>query len=398
MLSRVDLRKGSADYLNSFSPDELFGLFSITRIARIDGLDQIGVPVYSAVRPAGKIISVTAGKSMDRALARAGAIAEGIEYHIFENPGGSFEVGTTEDLGFPLRKGSTWTPETPICLEPVVHLKTGRSHLFPSQLLWLVNRGKENTHYFQKSSNGQATGATLCDALLQALLECIERDQVTLRRISLQDLGIYPPRVRIPQSCDRLQAMCRSSSLSLFLFLCNVDIPIPVYWAILCDHEWQAFAGWGCDLNQEEAATRAILEAIQSRAVYIAGARDDIERRYVDHSEQKALIRQLSALPGIHTKQLNYDTSLTAQDELSKVLRLLGPWSDRIYYKEIPVNERLVAVKVCVLGFEQPIIPARHGWQAVRWHKLKEKYEQTLQMEQGKTSEMEILGRSGMAE
>jgi len=118
---------------------------------------------------------------------------------------------------------------------------------------------------------------------------------------------------------------------------------------------------------------------MQSRVVYIAGARDDIQRRYIDRSEQRALTERLSGLPEANT---DYDElyagrrTLSAEAELSRVLFRLGSWSDRIYYKHIQINEHLCAVKVQVLGFEQPILPHRYGWQAVRWHKLKEQYEQ----------------------
>ena len=152
-------------------------------------------------------------------------------------------------------------------------------------LIWLAKReGKER--HFMTSSNGQAVGPTFADAFCQGLCECVERDQLTLRRLSLSRLGVYPPIVDlshdIPESIGELHLKCSNASLKLVLFYCTADIPIPVYWAILFDpNGYASFSGWGCHITHEHAAERAILEAIQSRAVYIAGARDDIERKQV---------------------------------------------------------------------------------------------------------------------
>ena len=377
MNTRRESRLASAAYLNSLGADELFGLWGITRVARLDGLDTIGVPVYSGIRPAGKVLSVSAGKGVDRALARAGAIAEGIEYHVFENPSGSFEVDKCADLGFPLQEYSTWNTDIPVAVEPITHLKTGKNHLFPSRLIWLVDRDGRHSEkrFFQHSSNGQALGSRPEDALLHGLYECIERDQVTLRSISLSRLGAYPPRVKIPQSCDQLLSTCRKSSLSLYLFLCSIDIPIPVYWAIIVDPEWRSTGGYGCSLDSDEAATRAITEAIQGRAVVISGARDDIDRRVHGYEQAELMKNEIGRLPEVSHKPTG-NLNVSSETELELVLDRLGPWSDRIFYRHIPINEHLCAVKVQVLGFEQPIIRSQTGWQAIRWHKLRESYMQ----------------------
>src|SRR5215475_2628081 len=85
-MTREALRIRSAEYLNGLSLDYLFKKFGITRIANLTGLDQVGYPIYSVTRPLGQTVSVNAGKSLVPELSRAGAIAEGIEFHTFENP------------------------------------------------------------------------------------------------------------------------------------------------------------------------------------------------------------------------------------------------------------------------------------------------------------------------
>lgn len=375
MTPRSQIREQSAHYLNSIGPDELFDKFSITRVARIDGLDCVGVPVYSVCRPAAKSVSVNAGKSVDGYLARAGAVAEGIEFSTFENPVGEFWIdkGLMAPLEwFPLSKDSDWTPDTEIATEDVTVWGNGARLNMPSDLVWLDRRKRyTGPVMWQMSSNGQAIGASFEDALLQGIYECVERDQTVLRMCSQQYLNIWPPRIEVSQTLQEICTKLHRSSLKLYLFYCTYDIPIPCYWAILVDPfgGCGTFGGWGCDLNPVKSAERAILEAIQSRCVYIAGARDDIERRNFEllkSKDPKELIDELDALP-IQGRLPDFGWNYSSvQAELDHVRDLLGPWYKQVCYRHIDLGD-LHAVKVMILGLEQPITPY---WKSVRWTKL----------------------------
>lgn len=335
MMTRQELRASCAQYLNSLDRDTLFKRFEVTRIANITGLDIIRVPVYSAIRPASKTISVSAGKSQDPRLARAGAIAEAIEYHTFENP-------RDDDHEFWLRP---------------------RSLDFPNE--WM------------RSSNGQAIGATFEDAFLQGIYECVERDQVTLRRISLAQLGVHPPKVDLhilPATMGSLIDKIYQASLKLYLMYCTSDIPIPSYWSILADPVGPAFAGWGCHIQHEIAAERSVLEAIQSRCVYIAGARDDILRRDFElthRRDPKQVIQEMEALPVLPFPLETVARSLSLDDELKVVLSRLGSWRDKIRVKHIDLGD-VHAVKVIIDGFEQPQLNDK--WREQRWTNLRESF------------------------
>ncbi len=375
-MTRAEARLASAEYINALSRDELFKRFAITRVAKIDGLDQIGVPVYSACRPASKTISVSAGKSSLPEMARAGSIAEGIEFHTFENPAGDFVKARCEVKDLPLAKGSKWTPDKRIRLQPVRHYASGKCVLYPSDLIWMGRWQKD--WYFMGSSNGQAIGATFDDAFLTGLYEVIERDQWMLRRISLLQLGVYPPRVTIPESLSYLEEKIAQASLKIYLMRCTVDIPVPVYWAALVD-TWSgtgSYIGYGCHLSERVAAERAVLEAIQSRAVYIAGARDDIERRdflTVKTLDCEQLNKTLSALP-VQEFPMSGMEELTVQQEINEVVWRLGSWAERIYYKDINLKD-LHAVKVLIPGLECPSLGSNEAWwqSTGRWEALRKK-------------------------
>ena len=58
----------------------------ITRLARQTSLDRIGIPCFSAIRPAGLTLSVSQGKGHDDASAMASALMEAAEFAIAEQP------------------------------------------------------------------------------------------------------------------------------------------------------------------------------------------------------------------------------------------------------------------------------------------------------------------------
>ena len=362
MMTRAELRVQSASYLNNLSREELFRSFGITRIGEVTALDSIGIPVMTACRPAAKIVSVNAGKSMERSSARAGAIAEAIEFSTFERPG-PHDFGLAHPLDYPLTLGSLWTPQTPVAIEPIENFFTGQVVNFPSALIWLVRPGNEPS-YFQKSSNGQAAGGSFFDAILQAMYECVERDQYVMRRISMQKAGVWPPLATLEHPAVRA---IERAGLKLFLFYCTFDIPIPVYWAIITDPSWRHCGGWGAHIDPHIAAERAVLEAVQSRAVVISGARDDLERRDPDWTSSVAAIKELEALPVTHPLA-SLPQELSAEEELLLVFARLGEgWLSRTWFKHVEVSSLLHVVKVQILGLEQPVMGQ---WKELRWSKL----------------------------
>src|SRR5262245_13446443 len=64
----------------------LLGRIGITRLADITGLDRVGIPTYSAVRPTHRrsSVTVTCGKGMRPIDAKVGAVMESLEYNVGE--------------------------------------------------------------------------------------------------------------------------------------------------------------------------------------------------------------------------------------------------------------------------------------------------------------------------
>src|SRR5207249_2958495 len=53
--------------------------FGITRLADVTGLDRIGLPVFQAIRPLSRSVSVAQGKGLTADAARASALMEAVE-------------------------------------------------------------------------------------------------------------------------------------------------------------------------------------------------------------------------------------------------------------------------------------------------------------------------------
>lgn len=365
-MTRQQLRAACAEALNRMSRKELLEKFAISRVAYLSGLDNTGLPIYSSVRALSRTIAIHCGKSFDRDLARAGAIAEAIEFEVAEHPFGPFRVANEMQLPeeerlpledcFPVR-ASVLNDLTLVAWEEVTNIQNGAPKLIPSDLIWMTNRIKEQPlMHFQMSSNGLASGASLEDAILSGLYEIVERDGWTLN-LYLMDMGILPKRVPLVNLPERLEVLVRRINqvgLKLHVFDCTTDYQVPVFNATLLDLSGRCsgtFAGYGAHLDAEAALSRAICEAIQGRVCYLSGARDDLLRRQfllmkrLDQEKMDKMFAQLklgSSLP--EYRKLEFPDIKT---ELRYLLKLLkGRGVSEVFVKDMGTHGPLHVVRV----------------------------------------------------
>jgi YcaO-like protein with predicted kinase domain len=354
--SRLELREASAKAVNALSRERLLNDFAISRVAELTGLDTTGIPVYAAVRALSNSVAIHVGKAVTREAARAGAIIEAIELEVAEHPPLSqFKVASAIQLPaedridltdcFPTRS-STVNEMTLLAWEEVTNIQNGAPKWVPSDLIWMVLRMDQALLHFQMGSNGLASGATLEDAILSGLYEIIERDGFTLHQYLMETHGVLPdrtPLVNLPAPLEILVRRLEEYQIKLHLFDCTSDYRVPVFHAMLLDLSGQSagtFAGYGAHLNAEAAATRAVLEAVQSRVCYISGARDDILRRQflmmkrMDQIKLDAAFNDLavgSALP--EYRKLDFPD---VKSELRYLLKLIkGHGVSEVYVKDM---------------------------------------------------------------
>ena len=268
----------------------------VTRLANITGLDRIGIPSASAIRPAGRTLSAAAGKGLTLEAAMASAAMEAIELFAAENADLPCVASTLAALSdahavvaleaLPMRRHAIVAPHLPIRWTYGVDLLNAQCLAVPLDIVTLDDDLTSTTPFYRTSS-GLASGAVLAEALLAALLEVIERDAVACQRAAARAASRGLPRVRLESLSQMpiVQDLLRrfeEAEVETALYDCTVDTAIPVYLARVWDRDTRHVGvcyGSGAHLDPEIAIVRALTEAAQSRAVYIAGSRDDLFAR-----------------------------------------------------------------------------------------------------------------------
>ena len=263
--------------------------FSITRVADITDLDEIGLPTMVCYRPDAKTLAVSIGTGVEPAQAFVSAVMESIEiWHLeyAELPvaatGPARVVGLDYDVrALNLQPNSLVTERTPLDWVTGRGLLTGASKLAPADALNLdmVSRRSWRNLFFVRSSNGTATGNTFAEAALHAMFEVIERGCIA-EHIAPGGSGgrhVNPESAANPATVAVVEAIA-AAGCSFETIRVDNSYGLPCYVAQI----WSAdvpvrCGGFGCHIDPEIAFGRAVSEAAQSRLATISGARDDID-------------------------------------------------------------------------------------------------------------------------
>jgi ribosomal protein S12 methylthiotransferase accessory factor len=126
----------------------------------------------------------------------------------------------------------------------------------------------------------------------------IERDAVALLLAKDPELALRMPHLNlesvIDPSCRALIERIQSCGLEVAIYDITSDVRVPTYYCrlngqdVISSRRSAAVDGAGCYPLSAVAMQRAILEAAQTRALLISGARDDIRARYYLGSNWRA--------------------------------------------------------------------------------------------------------------
>ncbi|WP_331721545.1 YcaO-like family protein [Streptomyces sp. NBC_00212] len=277
--------------------------YGITRVARLTGLDYVGMPVWTAIRPTSQTLTATQGKGASDDLAKISAVMEGIELWHAEQPLRTVRRAPAADLDLPY----------PLAALPFKAMAPGAEEL---QLDWVAGTGVLSRRHvlvplglvqraaarpmwepdlFHTSSTGLACGNDRDEALLHAMYEVIERDALfTDQLASGAGRTLIDPATVTDPYCRRLLLQLMGAGVAMELVSVDNGYDIPVCLAYLWSEDYPVtFAGTGCHSEPHIALSRAITEAAQSRLTCIAGTRDDLP------SHEAAFDAALSARPHI---------------------------------------------------------------------------------------------------
>jgi thioglycine synthase len=262
----------------------------VARVGSITRLDSIGIATATAVRgdPVGESVSVSTGKGTTELHAQVGALAEALERYCAE-PRGRIPVrpATRESLD-----GESLAPESfilprGVTAAGVIDWVRGRG--LDGRDLWIPANAVFFPYYpsigaerlFAANTTGLAVGANVEEALVFALLECIERDAYS-RAVALASVGHGDsvPVVRMELAglvAPEIQEI-RSRGHEILIRDISCDTHVPCYLCTIYDGVL-AHLGVSARPDGGQALRAAVQEAAQSRLTDIQGAREDLADR-----------------------------------------------------------------------------------------------------------------------
>lgn len=264
--------------------------YGITRIARLTGLDRIGIEVFAVIRPNARGLSVAQGKGCTRDAAELSGVMEAIELWHAENPTVPLSFGPVSRvpdaltrqaldaaLGRPVGEASIyWCQGT--------DLISGRSVSVPFDLVHscFTDDARVVGTKFPVSTNGLASGANRDEALIHALCEIIERhDTAVLAHGGARgraERALDLASVEDPVPRELLESFA-AAEIAVRVWDATGEMGIATCVAAIADRrDTSAPAGFGagCHPSRSVALSRALTEAAQARLTRISGARDDL--------------------------------------------------------------------------------------------------------------------------
>ncbi len=271
--------------------------YGITRLARLTGLDTLGIPVWNAVSPNARSLVINQGKGITDTDAKLSAAMEALERAIAGAP----DVCRSErrwrdlvDAGELADRldGLIAVAEADLATDEVIEWIAGVELLSGSAISVpydAVVLDRTRGGRFWQSSDGLASGNSHEEAVLHGLLERIERDAYVLWQVTNPERR-HARRMAAGAFDDPviacLERRMAAAGLELALFDITSDIGVPCFSALLGPADIatrrrplyrDVSHGGGAHPDPIRAVIRAITEAAQSRLTYISGARDDID-------------------------------------------------------------------------------------------------------------------------
>ncbi|MHB8462601.1 MAG: YcaO-like family protein [Vulcanimicrobiaceae bacterium] len=271
----------------------------VTRLANITGLDLIGIPVWTAIRPNSRGLATSQGKGLIDVAAKVSALMESVESWHAETIELPVRIGDYESISL---RGAAVDPFTlNYYSDAPLRPDVGHAWLEGFDLIAQVPRWVPfeciSTNYvvhtdwahkptFVQSSNGLAGGNHLLEAISHALAEVIERHAIAQDAKRIRSFSTEL-RVRLSSiddhDCRDLIDRLERAGLMVAVFELSGSFGIPAFACSIIDAQetstWRTlppFNGYGCHLDAGIALSRALTEAAQSRVTYISGSRDDI--------------------------------------------------------------------------------------------------------------------------
>ncbi len=294
-------------------------IMGITRIGNVTGLDVVGVPVVTVIRPNARSLAVAQGKGLTLAAAKASGLMESVESYHAETITLPLRYCSLNELRFAHRvvDPSQWPAVATSSFHPNLRLLwcegrdliDGGPAFVPYELVhtdytWPQPAG---SGCFAASSNGLASGNHLLEAISHAICEVVERDanslwmlrQPTDRGSRQLDLSTIDD-----AACSEIIGKFEAAGLEVSAWDMTTDTGIASFYCVIFHAaddptRWlPPAAGAGCHPSRAIALLRALTEAAQTRLVMISGSRDDVGRASYARHRYGGVLAELRAHAG----------------------------------------------------------------------------------------------------
>src|SRR6185312_14165983 len=266
---------------------QLAATAGISEVRDITDLDILQVPVFVSVRPQARADSFTFGKGLRPVDAEVGAYMEALEFFFAEPGRGCVAThwGSARDVAGQEHADDAILDFVPLLqreidldgsllLASAKNLESGDECVIPAELIFYPAPDVGQS-LFGSSTNGLASGNSLLEATVQALLELIERDIWSFEFI--RGASKLVEAASLPDDVREIVERAERHGLQLKVRTIPNDYGMPFFAAFLFDlnnPSRQTFnGGCACDLDRDRAVVRAVTEAAQSRVAFIHGGR-----------------------------------------------------------------------------------------------------------------------------
>jgi ribosomal protein S12 methylthiotransferase accessory factor len=313
----------------------------ISEVRDITDLDVLGVPVYLSVRPHALADKTTFGKGLNSIDAEVGAYMEALEFSFAEPGRGLVSTwwGTPREVTGKESEDSilSFVPflqreidlDGRLLLANARDIESGFEATIPAELVHYPARNTGQS-IFGSSTNGLASGNSVVQATLQALLELIERDIWSFEFVRSESKLVET--ASLPDNVQEIVGRAERNGLEFKVRTVSNDYGMPFFVAFVFDSEnprRKTFnGGWACDLDRNRALVRAVTEAAQSRVALIHGGRRPDLTRQASERETKVLRRHMQAVGDARdqvalTDIPDFSVVSTLEDKLDEVIRRL---------------------------------------------------------------------------
>lgn len=309
--------------------------FGITRLGAVTGLDRIGIPVVQVTRPASRSVAVSQGKGLTYQQAAMSGLMEALEgwgserivpsrlrqadlastdgdgmwSHLLDRPGASETVPLAWIEGWDMIAGQP---------RPVPAALVDTDYILPSP----------HPHWLDRNTTGLAANTSLKAAIAHACCEILERDAhaAAMRTPHYFDrYQVGTDTIKTGRASEIIERLASLGFATGVWALPSSGHGLPAYWCHVMEGAGAVpFAplpasGMACGASHDEALTKALLEACQSRLGAIAAAREDVTGSFYAPTRagelsawRRDLCRQGTPYPGAEPNPSGNDILETA--------------------------------------------------------------------------------------